>query len=135
MRAKVRFRQPPDITHQSTSAAKSYELTSAARHLFDEHICTKHQTGRQFEADRPGCFHVYYKIEPGRLFDRHLCRFGAAQDSADLSSDYVPIDLNNARPVTQETIHFGHFRPLIYCWHLKRRDVLKDDLSIVEEER
>jgi hypothetical protein len=98
------------------SPRRQYRAVPAAV-SFDEPICTKNQICGYFNTDRRSHFQVYYKIELGRLFDWHLCGFRAAHYGDDLSSNYVSIDWNYARSVSQEALRFGHFGPLIHRWH------------------
>ena len=73
-------------------------------------------------------------LEPGRLFDRKIGGLGAAQQLGELSGHDLPIDLDYARPVSNEATLLCCFRPLIHGWQTQDRNALQDELAMGEQE-
>ena len=46
--------------------------------------------------------------------DRQVRRFGAAQQRGELPAHYIPIELDDARPVSDEAALFRPFGPLVH---------------------
>jgi len=74
------------------------------------------------------------QLEPRRLFDRDVGRFGPTQQRGELPAQHIPKELDDARPVPDQAALFRPFGPLVHGRQAERRNPVQNDRAVVEEE-
>src|SRR2546428_12162510 len=71
--------------------------------LFDHLVSAQYEAGRDLMADRLRGLEIDDQLEPRRLLDRQIRRLDAAQQLGELPAHDVSVQLNDQRPVADET--------------------------------